>query len=203
MRTASHIDNSAVFQALPPYTGPKAKIALVDFNVTAAKADSDIGRGLRTFFAAALANSGRFSVVKYEAANPAAGQQLSADLIINVTVAEFQPQASGGRTGIGGGGSVSSGSLGGLLGASPNKAHIALDLYIVDAVTSKVIASTRLKGQASDSSGVNSANLLGNIPLGEILYKYGHTPMDKAIRICMIEAVRYVAQNVPPEYYKT
>jgi curli biogenesis system outer membrane secretion channel CsgG len=187
-----------VFQALPPYSGNKAKISLADFDVTATKASSDIGRGLYTFLATTLVNSNRFSVSSLQPTP----QSVATDLIINTVVVEFEPQSSGGRAGIGGGGSVGSGLLGGLLGISPNKAHLVLDLRIVDGATSKVIATTRLKGQASDSAGINSISLLGNIALGENLSKYARTPMEKAIRICIIEAVRYIAQNVPPSYFK-
>jgi len=198
LRPASHIDSGAVFQALPPYSGNKAKVSLADFDVTATKANSDVGRGLYTFLATALTNSNRFSIVSLQTGTKAP----VSELIINTVVAEFEPQSSGGRGGVGGGGSVGSGSLGGLLGTSPNKAHIVLDVRIVDGTTSKVIATTRLKGQASDAAGVNSASLLGNIALGEALSRYARTPMEKAIRICIIEAVRYIAQNVPPSYYK-
>jgi len=31
---------------------------------------------------------------------------------------------------------------------------------------------------------------------------YANTPMEKAIRICIIEAVRYIAQVIPANYYK-
>ena len=71
-------------------------------------------------------------------------------MIITAAATEFEPQASGGSAGIGGGGAMGSGILGGLLGASLNRAHMALDIRIVDASTSEVLTATRVQGQASD-----------------------------------------------------
>lgn len=205
IRPAGTAENAAAQAALPPYSGPKARIAMADFEVKAAKATSEIGLGLREMLTAALLNSGRFSVterqVQSQAASgqePAASAVLPADLIITAAVTEFEPQASGGRAGLGGGGGVGSGVLGGLLGSTLNKAHIALDIRIVNASTSEVLASTRVQGQASDISG----GFMGSWALGSGLSAYANTPMEKAIRICLVEAVRYISQTVAPNYYK-
>jgi curli biogenesis system outer membrane secretion channel CsgG len=133
---------------------------------------------------------------------PQRGKIKTADLIITAAVTEFEPQASGGRAGIGGGGGVASGILGGLLGAALNKSHMALDIRIIDASTSEVLAATRVQGQASDVSGAIMAGFFGGWGLGAGLSVYANTPMEKAIRVCIIEAVRYVAQTIPPTYYK-
>ncbi|MCU0651845.1 MAG: hypothetical protein MUC39_02760 [Candidatus Omnitrophica bacterium] len=202
LRTASHISGSkAVFQALPPYNGPKAGLALVDFEVSAIRANSGVGKGLRDLLAATLTNSNRFYVTSQQAASASPGQPAS-DIIVSTALLEFEPQTSGGRAGVGGGGGVNSGMMGGLLGASLNKAYLVLEIRIIDAQTSQPIATTRLKGQASDASATSAANLLGAIELGQGISDYKHTPMEKAIRLCMAEAVRYIAQNIPPAYYK-
>ncbi|MCX5703481.1 MAG: hypothetical protein NT066_03210 [Candidatus Omnitrophica bacterium] len=123
-------------------------------------------------------------------------------LIITAAVTEFEPQASGGRAGVGGGGGVGSGILGGLLGAALNKAHMALDIRIVDASTSEVLIATRVQGQASDIAGGIMGGFLGSWGLGGGLSAYANTPMEKAIRVCIIEAVRYISQATPASYYK-
>lgn len=204
---------------LPPYTGPKAHIAIADFDVKAAKATFQIGSDLHELLIAALAGSSRFDVIERQLPPSAAVQehtvpgpgtaqpiigpekenQKTADLVITATVTEFEPQASGGRAGVGGGGGVGSGILGGLLGASLNKAHMALEIRIVDTATSQVVASTRVQGQASDAAGGGS---LGSSGLGGGLSAYASTPMESAIRICLIEAIRYIAQAIPASYYK-
>jgi len=215
------VDTSAGAQPFPPYSGPRARIAVADFDVKAARATYAIGSGLREMLVTALVNSSRFSVLERQAlaavmqeqelsASGAAqagggaqrGQIKTADLIISAAVTEFEPQASGGSAGIGGGGGVGSGILGGLLGASMNKAHMALDLRIIDASTSEVLASTRVQGQASDVGGAIMAGFLGGWGLGGGLSMYSNTPMEKAIRVCIIEAVRYIMQVVPVNYYK-
>jgi curli biogenesis system outer membrane secretion channel CsgG len=42
----------------------------------------------------------------------------------------------------------------------------------------------------------------GSWALGVGLSGYANTPMEKAIRICIIEAVRYISQTIPANYYK-
>jgi curli biogenesis system outer membrane secretion channel CsgG len=79
---------------------------------------------------------------------------------------------------------------------------MALDIRIVDTSTSEVLAATRVQGQASDVGGAIMTGFLGSFGLGGGLSMYSNTPMEKAIRVCIIEAVRYVAQVIPATYYK-
>lgn len=220
MQPTAQVDNNAGTQALPPYSGPKARIAIADFEVKAAKASGEIGSGLREMLVTAMINSNRFSVVERQALSavmqeqelsssgaaqaggPQRGKIKTADLVVTAAVTEFEPQASGGRVGIGGGGGLGSGILGGLLGASLNKAHMALDIRIIDASTSEIIAATRVQGQASDIAGGFMGGFLGSWALGGGLSMYANTPMEKAIRVCIIEAVRYISQTIPANHYK-
>jgi len=221
MQPTARVDNTAGAPALPPYSGPKARIAVADFDVKAAKAGGEIGTGLREMLVTALINSNRFRVVERQVLDavmreqelsasgaaqagtgPQRGQIKTADLVVTAAVTEFEPQASGGAGGIGGGGGVGSGILGGLLGAALNKSHMALDVRIVDTSTSEVLAATRVQGQASDVSGGFIGGFLGGWALGGGLSMYANTPMEKAIRICIIEAVKYISQTIPANYYK-
>lgn len=189
--------------SVPSYSGLKARIAIVDFEVNAAKASQEIGTGLRKMLIAALVNSNRFDVEEKlsqttEEAKPIAGP----DLIITAIVTEFEPLASGGRAGIGGGGGVGSGVLGSLLGGSLNKAHMSLDLRVIDALSSEVLATTHVQGQASDTSESALEGVFSKWGLSAGLYGYANTPMEKAIRICIIEAAKYISQVTPASYYK-
>lgn len=175
---------------------PKASVQVADFENAAGQ--SSAGPGLRRMFIAALANSGRFVI----ADNQRKGQERPVDLVIAATVAEFEPQASGGTAGVGGGGGVGSGLMGGLLGATLNKAHVALEIRIAKAGEARVLAQTRVRGQAADVSGGSLAGYLGGWELDASLAGYANTPMEKAIRICIIEATRYVSKSVPEEYFK-
>lgn len=222
MQPTAQVDNTAGVAPLPPYSGPKARLAVADFDVKAAKATGEIGSGLREMLITALINSNRFSVLERQvlsavmqeqelsasgaaqqgAGGPQRGKIKTADIIVTAAVTEFEPQASGGGAGIGGGGGVGSGILGGILRAALNKAHMALDIRIIDTSTSEVLAATRVQGQASDVAGGFMAGFFGGWALGGGLSAYANTPMEKAIRICIIEAVRYISQTLPGNYYK-
>ncbi len=222
MQPTAQVDNSAGAAALPPYSGPRARIAVADFDVKAAKATGEIGSGLREMLVTVLINSNRFSVLERQALSavmqeqelsssgaaeqgiggPQRGKIKTADLIVTAAVTEFEPQASGGSAGIGGGGGVGSGLLGGLLGAALNKAHMALDIRIVDTSTSEVLAATRVQGQASNVAGGFMMGFMGSWALGGGLSAYANTPMEKAIRICLVEIMRYISESVSSSYYK-
>lgn len=195
---ASHnaqVKKNAVAPSLTAYFGLKARIVVADFDVKAVKAGSEIGAALREIIITLLTNSNRFLVVERQTLG-------AADLIITAAVAEFEPQASGGKAGVGGGGGAGSGALGGLLGTSLNKAHMTLDIRIIDASTSGVLVTNRVQGEASDISGAQGAGFLGRWELGSRLSAYANTPMEKSIRLCIIEAVRYISQAIPSKYYK-
>jgi curli biogenesis system outer membrane secretion channel CsgG len=217
----AQVDNNAGTSPLPPYNGPKARIAVSDFDVKAAKAGGEIGTGLREMLVTALMNSSRFRVVERQAlsavmqeqelaASGAAqagggaqrGQIKTADLMITAAVTEFEPNAKGGAAGLGGGGRVGGGILGAVLGGSVNKAHMALDIRIIDTSSSEILAATRVQGQATDMKGGILGGFLGDWGLGAGLSGYANTPMEKAIRVCIIEAVKYISQQVPYDYYK-
>jgi curli biogenesis system outer membrane secretion channel CsgG len=222
LQPTAQVDNNAGTAGLPPYNGPKARIAVSNFDVKAAKAYGEIGTGLREMLVTALVNSSRFRVVErqvldavmqeqqLQASGAAAsgqtsaqrGQIKTADIIVTAAITEFEPQATGGGGGIGGGGRLGGSLVGALIGGSMNKAHMALDLRIIDTSTSEVLAATRVQGQATDIAGGIFAGVLGSVPLGIGLGGYANTPMEKAIRVCIIEAVKYIAQTTPAEYFK-
>lgn len=218
----AQINNNVAVFPLSPYSGLKAQITLAEFEIKAAKVTSEIGSGLREMLTIALINSNRFSVVErqslsslaqedklavLDAAQQGDGESQKnkikpAELMIIAAVTEFEPQSSGGSAGLGGGGGVGSGALGGLLGVNLNKAHIALDIRIVDTLTSEVLVATSIQGQALDVSGAVMGGIFGSYELGSGLAAYSNTPMEKAIRTCIIEVVRYISQSTPPAYFK-
>ena len=202
---------------LPVYLGPKAYIAVADFDIKTAKANNEMGSGLREMLISALSGNSRFSLVErqetknmltgsvvpetQQTVNTTENNKEPADLIITVAVTEFEPQASGGSDGLGGGGGVGNGNFGGLLGGSLNKAKIALDVRIVDAATSEVISSTLIQGRAADSAAGIGAEL-EKLNLGASLSAYTDTSMEKAIRVCILETARYLSQSISAKYYK-
>ena len=217
---SAQVDNNAGTAALPPYSGPKARIAVAEFDVKAAKAYGQIGTGLREMLITSLVNSNRFSVVERQVlkaamqeqelaasgaaapGGPARGAIKTADLIVTAAVTEFEPHSVGGNAGIVGGSSIGAVILGGIIAGSMNKAHMALDIRVVDTSTSGVLCAARVQGKASDFAGGFGIAVFGQGALGMGLGGYANTPMEKAIRVCIIEAVKYMAQTVPANYFK-
>jgi curli biogenesis system outer membrane secretion channel CsgG len=217
---AAQADNNAGTVPLPPYSGPKARIAVADFDIKAAKARRSIGTGLREMLITSLVNSDRFSVVERQVLSaamreqelaasgaaapggPQRGNIKAADLIVSAAITEFEPYSVGGNAGIFGGGSVGAVLVGGIIAGSMNKAHMALDLRIIDASTSEILTATRIQGKASDFAGGFGIAVFGASALGPGLNGYANTPMEKAIRVCIIEAVKYAARTVPATYFK-
>ncbi|MDD2679328.1 MAG: CsgG/HfaB family protein [Candidatus Omnitrophica bacterium] len=179
----------------PPYSGPKATIIVADFEIKAAKATSDVGAGLQDMLIARLEKTNRFQIIA-----PKENTNKKAKLIIATEVIDFEPRASGGSEGVGGGGSAASGTLGSLLGVTGNKSTIALNIRIVDTASSKVLVSGRVAGQAIDTGSAN--RLRRGSALSEGLSAYNNTSMGEAINKCIAEAAEYIVQNVPAGYYK-
>jgi curli biogenesis system outer membrane secretion channel CsgG len=192
---------------LASYSGPRARLRIADFKVKATnKITPQVVTGLKEMLIFALINSNRFSVVELPAnigrqqqKHPLANQT---ELILSVSVTAFEPQTSGGVAGVGGAGGLGSGILGGLMGASLNKAYIAMDIQVTDVRNAKVLLASHVDGQASDTTGSLMGGFFTEGHLGSGLAAYANTPMEKAIRICIIEAVRYISKNLPEGYYK-
>lgn len=208
--------------SLPVAYQPKVHIKVTDFEMKTMKVTSEVSAALRQMFVEALLKSNQFKIVDLQVLKQTElsqdlnkegvppGQELSkeelsgglADLIITVAITEFEPQTSGGSAGVGGGGGVRSGFLGGLLGAALNKAHISLDVRIVKKSNSEVLFSKLIQGQASDIRGAVMSGCEENVELPGRLVGYINTPMEKAIRLSINEAVRYIADTIPANYYK-
>ncbi|PIP19584.1 MAG: hypothetical protein COT38_05880 [Candidatus Omnitrophica bacterium CG08_land_8_20_14_0_20_41_16] len=181
----------------PPYSGPKAKVIIADFEIMTAKATAEMSSNLRELLASGLLKSQHFQL----AAPGKDNNEKPSGLIIATELLDFEPRGSGGSSGVGGGGSAASGALGSLLGANVNKSHITLNIRIVDAETSKVLFSKRVSGQGVEGHSLAKGKHKGS-NLGSGLSMYGGTPMEEAVDKCILEAVRYIVQNVPPQYYK-
>lgn len=180
-----------------PYSGPKAKVIIADFEIMTAKATVEMGLNLRDLLASGLLKSQHFQL----AAPSKDNNEKPSGLIIASELLDFEPRGSGGNSGVGGGGSAASGVLGSLLGASVNKSYITLNIRIVDAGTAKVLFSERISGQAIEGKSPGKGkHKAGN--LGQGLSMYAGTPMEEAVHKCILEAVRYIVQKAPPQYYK-
>jgi len=76
-----------------------------------------------------------------------------------------------------------------------------LDIRIVDSTSSKVLFSERISAQvAGDYSPDEDPRQ--DKKIGQGLAVYSGTSMEEAINKCMLEAVNYIIQKVPAQYYK-
>jgi curli biogenesis system outer membrane secretion channel CsgG len=201
------------------YNGPKARIAVSRFKDKTGKGwwTGQIGDGMADQLVTALFNTNRYIVlerqtlgdvlqeqdlgasgrVRSDTAAPI-GQIEGAELLVVGAVTEFEGQASGARGGIGGiGGSI----LGAITGGF-KKSHMAIDLRLIDTRTSRIVAATSVEGEATD---VNLGGLIGGYggsgALVGGLSGWKNTPTEKALRICIKEAVNFVVSKTPQNYY--
>ena len=178
-------------EVLRAYSGQKAKLAVSDFELKTSGVEAGVGLALKDAFIGLLNNTQRFLIVSLQ----------EADLIISVDINEFVPESSGGKSGIGGGGSGRNSFMGGLLGPTLSKSNMQLGLRIIDHASSSIIKSRDIYSQASQIPG-KRIEIPKIMVFKTGLSMYAGTPMGKVIYDCLFEATRYIVQNVELNYYK-
>ncbi|MGK7295256.1 MAG: CsgG/HfaB family protein [Candidatus Wenzhouxiangella sp. M2_3B_020] len=202
------------------YNGPKARIAVARFeNKTADSMNwysPSIGDGMADMLTTALVNSGRYIVLERMALDDVMSEQdlgasgrvreetaaqigeiEGAELLVVAAVTEFSGNA-GGMSGSIGGGNVGR-ALGALTGGT-RKAHMAIDLRVVDARTSRILAATSVEGEASDFNlGGALSGWTGSYNMGGSLSGWKNTPREEALRAVIEKAVDYVISVTPQE----
>lgn len=186
------------FEDLPPSTGPKKTIAVMDFeNKAGVSAQINLGEGMAEMLATALINSGRFIVVERQAIRdvlneqdfsasgrtspggaPKFGKILNSQILIRGAVTQFGMRESGG------GGAFSIKGID--VGLAASQAAVGVDVRIYDATTGEVLDSVRCEGSAS-STGLDfgyserdwgfGTGAFQNTPLGKAAAK----AIDKAV----------------------
>jgi len=126
-----------------------------------------------------------------------------ADLLIMAAITGWDPATSGAGGGLGGGVLGKASALFGAARGAFKKSSMAMDIRIVDTHTSEVLAATRVEGEGKsvDISGGLLA-LTGSGGMGGGLGAFAKTPMEKAIRTCIYNAVTYIVENTPQNYMK-
>lgn len=204
--------------------GPKARIAVSRFTNKTGKGwyTGEIGDGMADMLATSLFNTNRFIVlerqglkevmqeqnlgasgrVSQETAAPI-GKIEGAELLVMGAVTEFEPGSKGGGGSVGGAGIPGVGGLiFGAISGGFKESHLAIDLRLVDARTSRIVHATSVEGTATD---VNLGGLLGGagagVAMAGSLGGWSKTPMEKALRICLNKAVEFVVSQTPAQYY--
>jgi len=94
------------------------------------------------------------------------------------------------------------GVIAGAISGGFRESHLAIDLRIVDARTSRIVSATSVEGRATD---VNLGGMLGGagggVAMAGSLGGWSKTPMEKALRLCLNKAVEFVVSQTPPQYY--
>jgi curli biogenesis system outer membrane secretion channel CsgG len=205
------------------YDGPKARIAVSQFKDKTGKGwwTGAIGDGMADMLSTALFHSNRFIVLERQQVSDvlreqdlgaagrikkgteaAIGEIEGAELLITGAVTEFEGAASGGGGGIGGIGGTAGRILGGIAGGI-KKAHMAIDVRVIDTKTSRVVAATSVEGEATDFAlGGALAGAGGGGALGGALGGWSKTPTEKALRVCIQEAVKFIVSKTPQTYYR-
>lgn len=125
------------------------------------------------------------------------GEVEGAELLVIGAVTEFEGAASGGGGDLGGFGEVLSALAGGL-----KRAHMAIDLRLIDTRTSRILAATSVEGKATDVSlAALAGGYTGDSALAGALGGWKNTPTEKALRICIEHAVQFVVSKTPETYY--
>jgi len=224
---------------LPPYSGPRARVAIADFEwkvgqegsstkigfggqtIEITQTETGYTTGLRDMLTTAMVQTKRYRVVerqnmdsiKKEMALGSSGYTdksgvqkgkiKGADLLVMGAITGWEPGTSGGGGGIGGGVLGKATAMFGAVKGAYKKSSMAMDLRIVDTSTSEVLAATRVEGVAKD---VNLGGFLGAIGgsggMAGGLGGYAKTPMEKAIRTCIYNAVTFITENTPQQYMK-
>ncbi len=202
------------------YDGPKARITVSDFQdkmSSSGQYNAAYGRGMSDMLTTSLFQTNRYIVLERDKLQEVIGEQNlgasgrvkkgtaaaigqieGAELLITAAITGFDPGAAGSEGSTGG----LLGSAGGVLGSmlpqafSYKKAHVAMDLRVVDTGSARVVAATSVEGSASGYSTAGSGVLGGS------LGSFSKTPMETAIREMIRKAVAFIVAQTPQSYYR-
>lgn len=198
------------------YDGPKARIAVNKFTNKSVSGQGKLGQGMADMLTTALFQSNRFIVldrtdsdaiikeqdlgasgrIKQRTA-PSIGEMEGAELMVTGAVTVFKDDAGGAIGGVGVplGGAAAIG-----LGGGTKNAYMAIDVKVVDVRTGRIVAATTVEGKSTDwFAGLGG--VIGGVPIPLGIGGYQNTPAEKAIRVCIVKAVDYIASQTPAKYY--
>ncbi len=202
------------------YDGPKARITVSDFQdkmSSSGQYNAAYGRGMGDMLTTALFQTNRYIVLERDKLQEVIGEQNlgatgrvkkgtaaamgqieGAELLVTAAITGFDPGTAGSEGSTGG----MLGSAGGFFGSmlpqafSYKKAHVAMDLRVVDTGSARVVAATSVEGSAT---GYGTA---GSGMLGGSLSTFSKTPMESAIREMIRKAVAFIVAQTPQSYYR-
>jgi curli biogenesis system outer membrane secretion channel CsgG len=212
------------------FSAPKKRVAILDFDFASIQhwwdGNWDIGKGISDLLVVRLVKDGTYSVVERKAlnailaeqnfsnsdrANPSSaaqiGKLLGVDCIIVGSITQFGTEDK--KVGVGGVGGRWGGFGGGKVGTSKGKAHVVLDMRMVDIDTGEILVVAEGKGESSRSGlmlgGVGAGRGgfgAGGIDMGSsnfrdtILGEATHNAADEAARQLIAGADRIPTRTV-------
>lgn len=202
------------------YNGPQARIAVADFQDKMKRNRyyaNEYGSGMKDMLTTALFNTNRYIVlerdhvdsvleeqdfgasgrVKQETAS-AIGEIEGAELLVVAAVTGFDPAVTGAGAKVGSAFGGVLGDLAGGIAGGFSQSSIAIDVRIVDARTSRVVAATSVESKASKFGG---GGVLSGVATGAGLSGFAKTPMEQAIRDAIEKMVQFLVSKTPAQYY--
>ena len=228
---------------LGPYSGPRARLAVVKFEwkvrkkgsrvtikglpgthgITISREEEGYMSGLQDMLTTALFQSKRYRVVERQELGAVMQEQKlgqagvvsketaaksgavkGADILVVAAVTGWEPGTSGASAGVGGGGVLGKAlAIGAGIAGSMRKSSMAMDIRLIDSSTSEILAATNVEGVAKDINfGVLAGGFMRAAGMGGGLSGFAKTPMEKAIRKCIYESVKFLVNETPKEYFK-
>ncbi len=182
----------------------KKIVAVSRFDNKTAYSQATIGNGMADQLTDALMQSGQFTVMERQnikdvikeedfansgrvqkSKSAQTGKLVSAQILVQGTITEFENNSSGSAKGIGFGGFH--------VGNSHQEAHIGLIIRLIDTTTGEVLASQRVEGKA-ESGGMKLGVNMGAVQYGSS--DFNKTPMGKAVQEAIDNAVALIADKL-------
>jgi curli biogenesis system outer membrane secretion channel CsgG len=213
---------------LMPYDGPKARVAVASFDDKTGGGYHLIGEGMSDMFVTALVNSGRFIVLERDLIDEvireqdlAAGRRVKigtgassreiegAEILVIGAVTEFEPEKMGIAGGIVGLGTLITTALLHeqnshipIAAAGFTESHVAIDVRLVDAATSRIIAAVSVEGSGQDWGGGVIGEVGGGMTRVPLVFGgFRHTATEKAVRKTIDMSVAAITFQAPPQYF--
>lgn len=207
-----------------PYSGPRARISVTEIRDRTARGGistqmlekynipwKEIGEGMREMLVTALFRTKRFAVLEralldeilreqdlgasgrvQSGTEAGSGGILGADLIITGAVTEFVTDALTVKGGAEVAGTQVDGSM--------NKGYVGLDIRIIDARTSEVVAAVFVQGRASSYGLEADPGEEAKLPVS--LSIFARTPAERAIRNAIKKAVDEIVSQTPRDFFR-
>lgn len=204
--------------AAPEATGPlslKKIVAVAEFkNKANAPSQVNLGTGMQAQLINALNRSGKFVVREQDLLKDVFGEQdlaqsgrmaesktaqigkaITAQYLVRGTVTEYDEAEVSDSKGF---------SMYGVgVSGGKSRAHMACIIDLIDTTSGTVIASQRMEGKA-EGRGAGGGLALPYVPGGQIQHgKQKHTPVNKAMQMCIDNCVYFIIQELAKQPWKS